>query len=274
MAEHDNHLLRRHAPISEKTWAEIDDEARERLTPLLAARRVVDWHGPAGWEFSCLNLGRIEPVDGIPGITGDAARTRRRRVLPVAEVRVPFTVSRDELDDAERGARDLEFDDLDRAARLAAEIENRTVFHGWPGAGIEGILREANAPGLKLGADPRNFPDTLAVVVDQLRRSGVQGPYALAVSTEVHTRIVELTESTGYLLVDHLSRILGGPVVWTPGLDDAVVLSQRGDDFHLHVGQDLSVGYSHHDADAVHLYLEESFTFQVVEADAAVALTS
>jgi uncharacterized linocin/CFP29 family protein len=34
------------------------------------------------------------------------------------------------------------------------------------------------------------------------------------------------------------------------------------------------VGYDHHDADAVHLYLEESFTFRVVTPEAAVPLTA
>lgn len=73
-------------------------------------------------------------------------------------------------------------------------------------------------------------------------------------------------------MLDHLTKILGGPVVWAPGLDGAVVMSQRGGDFHLDVGQDLSIGYSHHDADSVTLYLEESFTFRVKEPDAAVVL--
>lgn len=53
-----------------------------------------------------------------------------------------------------------------------------------------------------------------------------------------------------------------------------MVLSQRGGDFTLSVGQDLSIGYLDHDADTVNLYLEESFTFQTEEPDAAIALTT
>jgi uncharacterized linocin/CFP29 family protein len=269
-----DHLLRDIAPIPTGAWAQIDDEARERLVPLLAARRVVDWTGPGGWEHSAVSLGRTQQLSGPPGTDGGAVRTRQRRVRPLAEVRVPFTVSRDEIDNAERGARDLEFDDLDRAARQAAEIENRAVFHGWPDADIEGIIAAAPAPNVKLGADTHSYPGVVAGAVDRLRLAGVEGPYALAVGPEAYTRIIEATEDTGYLLLDHLTKILGGSVVWTPGLDSAVVLSQRGDDFHLNVGQDVSIGYSHHDADTVYLYLEESFTFQVTEPDAAIALTS
>ncbi len=42
-----SHLLREHAPITEANWSLIDDEARERLTPALAARKLVDFSGPA-----------------------------------------------------------------------------------------------------------------------------------------------------------------------------------------------------------------------------------
>jgi uncharacterized linocin/CFP29 family protein len=62
--------------------------------------------------------------------------------------------------------------------------------------------------------------------------------------------------------------------VWAPGVNGAVVLSVRGGDFLFESGQDLSVGYDSHDADAVRLYLEESFSFRVATAEAAVALTA
>ena len=43
-----SHLLREHAPISQAGWDLIDEEARERLTPALAARKLVDFAGPQG----------------------------------------------------------------------------------------------------------------------------------------------------------------------------------------------------------------------------------
>jgi uncharacterized linocin/CFP29 family protein len=268
-----DHLLRDLAPIPATAWSRIDDEARERLTPLLAARRVVDWTGPGGWARSARDLGRGGELSELPA-GGKAASARLRRVLPLAELRVAFTVDRAEIDDAERGATDLELDDLDRAAQVAAEIENRAVFHGWPAANIEGVAQLAPARNGKLGTDPTTYPGVIAAAVDRLRLAGVQGPYALAVAPKTHTRIIETTENTGYLLLDHLTRILGGEVIWSSGLEGAIVLSKRGGDFHLDVGQDLSIGYSHHDADTVHLYLEESFTFKVSEPDAAIALTA
>jgi uncharacterized linocin/CFP29 family protein len=56
-------------------------------------------------------------------------------------------------------------------------------------------------------------------------------------------------------------------------LEGAVVVSQRGGDFVLEIGEDLSIGYERHDADVVELYLVESFAFLVLTSEAAVALT-
>ncbi|WP_181782239.1 family 1 encapsulin nanocompartment shell protein [Pseudonocardia pini] len=270
-----DHLLRAHAPIPTESWKAIDDEARERLTPLLAARKVVDFVGAGGWHRSAYSLGRTTPLTGPPPGVGGAADVRAlsRRVQPLAEVRVPFTVSRAEIDDVQRGAADPDFDDLARAARVAAEIENRAVFHGWPAAQVEGIAQNSPHPSLPLGDDCLAWPGVVARGVDALRRSGIGGPYSLCVNPDLYTTIVESTELGGYLLFDHLKNILGGSVIWSPGVDSAVVVSERGGDFVLDVGQDLSVGYSHHDAESVSLYIEESFTFRVLEPDAAVVLT-
>ena len=270
-----NHLLRELAPIPDAAWAAIDDEARQRLTPLLTARTLVDWDGPGGWKRSATNLGRTEPLDGPPpGAQAEAGiRAQRRRVLPLTEFQVPFTVSRQEIRDIQRGAADVDLADLDRAARHAAEIENRAIFHGWPAAGITGVAGASSLRPLELGEDPDTYPSVVARAVDALRRSGIGSPYTLAIGPDGFTRIVESTEHGGYLLVEHLRRVLDGAVVRVPGLNGGVVLSRRGGDFRLVVGQDLSIGYSDHDADTVRLYLEESFTFRALEPDAAVPLT-
>ncbi|MDT7553292.1 MAG: hypothetical protein QOI16_1828 [Pseudonocardiales bacterium] len=268
-----DHLLRDLAPIPARAWKEIDDEARARLTPLLAARKLVDWVGTGGWRRDAMSLGRTTALMGPPaGVVAEGVTARQRRVLPLSEVRVPFTVSRREIEDIQRGAVDAAFDDLDRAARQAAEIENRAVFHGWTAAGIEGITAASAHQGVLLGVDAGQYPAIVAKAVDTLRCTGIEGPYALAIGPEGYTRIIEATEHGGYLLIDHLTRILGGKIVWAPGLDGALVVTARGGDFLLDVGQDLSIGFSHYDADNVHLYFEESFAFRVVEPDAAVAL--
>jgi uncharacterized linocin/CFP29 family protein len=270
-----NHLMRELAPITGAAWRQIDDEAKERLAPNLAARRLVDVSGPHGWDFSSVNLGRVRPLDQTTGgETGQGVRVRQRDVLALVEVRVPFTVSRTELDDAERGATDIDLDDLDRAAHELAVLENRAVFHGWAGAGITGLAESSPHSSTTLGTDPDGYPHVVAKAVDTLRQIGIGGPYALAIGPTGYERIVENAEHGGLLLSDHLRRILGGgKIVRSPGLTGALVVSLDTGNFQLHLGQDISIGYSHHDADAVHLYLEESFTFKVDEPDAVITFT-
>ncbi len=265
-----SHLLREHAPITEAGWRAIDREARERLTPALAARKLVDFSGPRGWTHSATNLGRVAALDGEP-VEGVAAS--QRRVLPLVELRAPFSVDRGELRDLDRGAQDIDFGELDGAASRIAVAENMAVFHGLATAGIGGIAELAAHPPMALGEDCDRYPNHVARAVEMLLGVGVDGPYGLALSPEAYTRVIETTEKGGYPLLDHLRKILGGPLVWAPGLRGAIVVSLRGGDFLLECGQDLSIGYDHHDADAVHLYLEESISFRVATPEAAVALT-
>ena len=199
-------------------------------------------------------------------------RSRQRRVLPLAELRAPFTVSREELRAGDRGAEDVDFDELDAAARNIAVAENKAVFHGWSEAGIEGITE----------VSPHDA-DRARQQLQRLPQPGRQGGRAAAAQRHrrplrtgarhrrLH-RVIETAEHGGYPLFDHLRKILGGPIVWSPGVDGAVVVSQRGGDFLFDSGQDLAVGYDHHDADAVHLYIEQSFSFRVATPEAAVAI--
>jgi uncharacterized linocin/CFP29 family protein len=264
-----SHLLREHAPITEATWQVIDDEARDRLTPALAARKLVDFAGPHGWEYSATNLGRTRAIAGAPA---DGVTASRREVLPAVELQAPFSLSRTELSDADRGAKDVDLGTLDAAAHAIASAENRAVFHGFDAAGITGVAQASTHDSITLGDDCTTYPRHVARAVEAMLRAGVGGPYGLALGPEAYTRVLETTEHGGYPLLDHLRNIIGGPLVWAPGIDGAVVVSQRGGDFLLEAGEDLSIGYTSHDADAVQLYLVESFTFRVATPDAAVAL--
>jgi len=264
-----NHLLRELAPFGDSVWDQLDDEARTRLKPALAARRLVDFSGPHGWEHSATNLGRTDPADGAPS---DGVLARRRRVLPLVELRAEFELSREELRDAARGADDTDLAPLDQAAHRLAVAENTAVFHGWNGV-FAGIAESAPSEPLQLGTAVEDYPRPVAAAVERLLQSGIDGPYGLALGSEHYRLVIETAEHGGYLLLEHLGRIVGGPIVWAPGVTGAVVLSLRGGDFVFDSGQDVSIGYDSHDADVVRLYLEESFSFHVATAEAAVVLT-
>jgi uncharacterized linocin/CFP29 family protein len=264
-----SHLLREHAPITGESWSRIDEEARERLTPALAARKLVDFAGPKGWQHSATNLGRTAPVKApFERVAG-----QQRRVLPLVEMRTQFAVTRAELADSDRGAEDTDFDDLDRAAHDLAVAENAAVFHGWKAAGITGIAESSPYAPIALGNDCERYPRHVAMAIEQLLAAGIDGPYGLALGPKAHQLVLESSEHGGVLLLDHLRMILGGPLVWSPGVEGAVVVSQRGGDFLFESGEDISVGYLDHDAGAVRFYLEESFSFRVATPEAAFTLT-
>ena len=159
---------------------------------------------------------------------------------------------------------------LDAAAHTLAQAENIAVFHGWEGA-ITGISEATPHDRSPLG-EPGKYPMHVAAAVQRLLSSGIGGPYGIALGSNEYRLAIGASEAGGYPLSDHLTRILGGPIVWTPGVSGAVVMSLRGGDFVFESGQDLSIGYDSHDADSVSLYLEESFSFHVATPEAAVAL--
>jgi uncharacterized linocin/CFP29 family protein len=264
-----SHLLRTHAPITDAGWQLLDDEARERVAPALAARRLVDFSGPHGWEHSATNLGRTGAASPAPA---DGVAAAQRRVLPLVELRADFDVSRAELRDGDRGADDVDLAALDAAARQIALAENVAVFHGLPGT-FTGIAEASPHEQLPLGAAAGSYPGLIAGAVEQLLAGGIAGPYGVALGPDQYRRVIATAEHGGYPLLDHLRQIVDGPIVWAPGVEGAIVVSQRGGDFVLDCGQDLAVGYDSHDSDVVRLYLEESISFRVATPEAAVAFT-
>ncbi|MBV8464277.1 MAG: bacteriocin family protein [Acidimicrobiales bacterium] len=265
-----NHLLRELAPITETAWSQIDEEASRSLKHFLAARRLVDFSGPHGWDHSAVDLGRVHPLeaDALGGVEG-----ARRRVLPLVELRATMRVEREELVAADRGATDLDLDDVRAAGRAAALAEDRIVFDGYEPAGIEGIVPSSPHPPVAISSDYSEYPEHVARAVALLRGSDVAGPYGIALGPRCYTGVTETTEHGGYPVLEHLRQLLDGPVVWAPSVDGAVVLSLRGGDFELTVGEDFAVGYRSSDVRSVELYIEETVAFQVNTPEAAVHLS-
>jgi uncharacterized linocin/CFP29 family protein len=264
-----NDLLRERAPISAQAWEEIDAEAKRTLEVLLAARRLVDFKGPLGWSTAAIPNGRIETL-AAPLQEGVVSSIRR--VQPLVEIRVAFEVSRAELEAIGRGAKDADLNAVRNAARAAAIAEDRAVFQGYPAAGIEGIFASAGRQGLTIPDQFELYPDVVAEATHRLRSEGVSGPYGIALGPRCYTGLTRST-TRDYPIIDHVRELVDGPIVWAPAADGALVMSLRGGDFELSVGQDFSIGYLDHTGTSVLLYLQESFTFRVLTPEAAVPLT-
>jgi uncharacterized linocin/CFP29 family protein len=263
-----NNLHRELAPISAAAWAGLEDEARRTFKRHVAGRRLVDVPQPGGTELSAVTTGHLDAVD--PPAEGVIANLRRSQ--PLVELRVPFTVDRQQVDDVERGAKDADWQPVKDAAKRIAFAEDRAVFEGYPGAGIAGIRNSSSNPALSLPVEVRDYPNAISQAVTALRLAGVDGPYTLALSADAYTAVSE-TSDHGYPIYEHIARVLDGEIIWAPAIDGAFLLSMRGGDFELYLGQDLSIGYLAHDATSIRLYFQESLTFLAYTSEAVVALT-
>lgn len=262
-----NNLHRELAPISDQAWAQIEEEASRTLKRHLAARRVVDVLGPKGFDLAAVGTGHLQSVEAA----GEGIEAARREVKALVELRVPFELARQAIDDVERGANDSDWSPLKDAARKLAFAEDRAVFEGYASAGIQGVRHGTSNPVLTLPADATSYPEAVARAVSALRRAGVNGPYALLLGADPYTA-ASGRSNDGYPILRHIRRLVDAEIVWAPAIEGGMVLSTRGGDFELHIGQDISIGYLDHTGSAVRLYLQETFTFLMLTAEAAVVL--
>jgi len=262
-----NNLHRELAPISDAAWAQIEEETTRTLKRHLAGRRVVDVHGPTGTSLSAVGTGHLRKISA----PGEGIVTRQREVKPLVELRVPFELQRQAIDDVERGANDSDWQPAKDAARKIAFAEDGAIFEGYAEAGIVGIRQGTSNPPMTLPADVRGYPDAIAHGLSQLRLVGVNGPYAVLLDADVYTALAE-TSDHGYPVLDHIKRLVSDKIIWAPAIRGAFVVTTRGGDFDLHLGQDVSIGYLSHTETAVKLYLQETLTFLLLTAEAAVAL--
>jgi uncharacterized linocin/CFP29 family protein len=263
-----NSLYRELAPVAESAWEQIETEASQTLKRTLAARKLVDFDGPYGWDLSSVDRGRVTTLGKTPCAGTEASL---RRVQPLLEIRVPFELARSELEAIDRGATDADLQPVIEAARTAAMAEDTCIMYGYDDGQITGICEAAGPATLPLTDDYAHYPEVLAAALNHLRTAGIDGPYAIALGPRCYTGLTH-TRDAGYPVMEHLHRLLEGPIVWAPSADGALVLSLRGGDFRLTVGQDFSIGYLDHDAERVRLYIQESFAFKVNAAEAAVPL--
>jgi uncharacterized linocin/CFP29 family protein len=262
-----NNLHRELAPISDAAWAQIEEETTRTLKRYLAGRRVVDMPAAGGAGLSAVGTGHLHKI----AAPGDGIVARLRESKPLVELRVPFELARDAIDDVERGANDSDWQPAKDAAKKIAFAEDGAIFEGYPDAGIGGIRQGTSNPIMTLPTDVRDYPDAVAQALSQLRLVGVNGPYKVMLGADAYTALAE-TRDYGYPVLEHVKRLVNDEIIWAPAIVGAFVLTTRGGDFELAIGQDTSIGYSSHTDTVVRLYLQETFTFRLLTPEAAIAL--
>ena len=263
-----NNLHRGLAPISDAAWSQIEEETTRTVKRYLAGRRVVDVPPPGGIALPGVATGHVRSISA----PGEGIIAGRREVKPLVELRVPFELSRQAIDDVERGSNDSDWQPAKVAAKTLAFAEDGAIFNGYREADIEGIRGGSSNPIVTLPADVRDYPDAVAQALSQLRLVGVNGPYSVLLGADEYTALAE-TRDHGYPVLEHVKRIVDGNLVWAPAIEGAFVLTTRGGDFELNIGQDVSIGYLSHTDSLVRLYLQETFVFRVLTGEASVVLS-
>ena len=234
-----NNLHRELAPISDSAWAQIEQEAARTLKRYFAGRRVVDVKEPGGVMLAAVGTGHLHKIEA----PGEGIAARQREVKSLVELRVPFELDRQAIDDVERGANDSDWQPLKDAAMRTAFAEDRAIFEGYAAAGIEGIRQGTSNPVATLPGSVVEYPNVIAEALSQLRLVGVNGPYSVVLGTDAYTALSEASDH-GYPVIQHIQRLLNEEIIWAPAIAGAFVLTTRGGDFDLHIGQDVSIGYS------------------------------
>lgn len=156
----------------------------------------------------------------------------------------------------------IEFE-TNTAAKQIAEFEENVIYNGFSKSGIKGLKESGAHKAVKYPEKVSDLPKVVAEMISQFVKSSVEGPYSLILSTDKWEALS--SSVNGYPLNKIIKNLLEGNITLNPSSKDSFLVSERGGDFKLTLGQDLSVGYESHDTKNVQLYFTESFTFRVID---------
>lgn len=253
------------APISQDAWDEIEEQAKIIFSNILTVRRFAEVEGPKGIDFGGVNLGRLELNDKqkVKDI-----RYGINRLLPLIEARKSFKMNIWELDNAVRGAEDIDLGAMEDAAKEIAEFEEKAIYNGLDNACIKGLKNSSDHDKLSFPEEGKEILRTITNAISHMNKASIGGPYSLILGEEKWQNL--MVHSGGYPLNRQVKDIIGGDIIFNPHIEEGYLVSTRGEDFKMTLGQDLSIGYESHNEKEVQLYFTESFTFQVLEPAAVI----
>ncbi|MFW5808742.1 MAG: family 1 encapsulin nanocompartment shell protein [Spirochaetota bacterium] len=255
------------APVSSAAWDEINSVARETLIANLSARRFVDISGPHGLGYASVNIGRLSASEthAKSGVSYGV-----HTVMPLVEARAMFTLGQWELDNIERGARDIELDALIEASRKIAAFEEDVVYNGFPKSSVEGLNQAASESTVPVKLNPDSIIDAISEAQGRLILEGIEGPAILVVNPELWKVLARAVP--GGTLRSLVEKQIEGRVIYSGAVNGGMLVSARGGDTELSIGQDIAIGYHSHTNEEITFFMTESFTFRVIAPEAIIGL--
>lgn len=251
-------LYRELAPITNEAWAEIDERAKEVLKIFLSARKVVKVEGPKGFHHNVITEGRLTNI-----VDEDDLCYGNYQVIPLMESRIEFEMERWELDNIIRGAKDIDYEPLEKAMEKIALFEENAIYNGLEDASIKGLKNSVESDEIIFGKTPTEIMEAITEGVIRLKEAYVEKPYALVVGKEAYKRII--SEETAYALDKRIEKLIDGKIVYSHVVDGAYLLPYNHEDLELTIGGDFSIGYVSHTNKKVRFFAAESFTFRVLD---------
>lgn len=254
------------APVSSEAWSEMEERLMEVFRTYLSARKVVDVEGPKGFNYNVITEGRLANV-------GDenSVKFGTYDVLPLTESRVEFEMSRWELDNVMRGAKDVDYAPLEEAAQKIALFEEKAIYKGIEDAFIKGLIPASEHESITFGNDEESIMDSISKAIIKLNESFQVTPFVLVVGDEAYNRI--LSAKSAYPLDRRIEELIGHKIVYSHVVDGAILVPFNHEDLELTIGQDMTLGYQNHDNENVRFFIAESFTFRVLDPTIIVNLT-
>lgn len=256
------------APISEATWKEIKKQTKTVLTNSLTARKFVDIDGPHGPKFAAVSTGRFKTPrkEWQSGMNYGI-----RDSMPLVEIRKPFELDMFELENIDRGAKDIDFSSLEVAAKGLANFEESIIYKGLDTAGVIGLEKSSNYRPERLPNKPKDILKTIGAQINRLQNNSVQSPYSFIVEENYWLELINLTD--GYPIIQQLKDLLKGEIIVNNSNNNSFLVSKRGGDYEMTIGQDTTIGYDSHNTKIIKLFLTESFTFRVLSPESLIVLT-
>lgn len=251
-------LYRDLAPVSKEAWEEIDERAEEVLKAYLSARKVVNVNGPKGLDYNVITEGRLTNVEEENGVC-----YAPYKVQPLVESRIEFEINRWELDNVQRGSKDVDYEPLEKAAEKMALFEDNAIYNGLPNGMIEGLNSSMELKPITFGKDVNDIMKSITEGIIKLREAYAHGSFTLIVGEEVYKRII--SGETAYPLDERIETLIEGKILFSHSVDGAYLLPYNHEDLELTIGRDFSIGYQSHTNDKVRFFMAESFTFRVLD---------